>query len=135
MKKFFLFALGCLVFSFSASAQSTDTTIVFTSLVHDYGQIVQGSGPQTCKFEFTNTGTEAIVIQTVQASCGCTSPSYTREPVAPGGTGEILATYSPGAAMPFEKTITVRSNAQPSAIMLRIKGVVVAPQQPSASDL
>ena len=128
MKKILSLVLACLAFSVVVSAQTADTTIVFTSLVHDYGEIVQGSGPQTCKFEFTNTGTEAIVIQSVQASCGCTSPNWTKEPVAPGGKGEVLATYNPGGPAPFEKTLTVRSSGNPSAIYLRIKGVVVAPQ-------
>jgi len=128
MKKVFLFALGCLAFSFAASAQSTDTTIVFTSLVHDFGNIVQTDGPQTCKFEFTNTGTEAIVIQAVQASCGCTTPDHSKEPVGPGEKGYVLATYNPGAAAPFAKTLTVRSNGNPSVIVLQIKGVVVTAQ-------
>ncbi|MDR0295629.1 MAG: DUF1573 domain-containing protein [Prevotellaceae bacterium] len=130
MKKIILSALVCLAFGFAASAQTQkDTTIVFDKLVHDFGNIVQSSGPQTCKFEFTNTGTEPVIIQQVQPSCGCTAPSWTKEPIAPGEKGEILATYNPGGAMPFDKILTVRSNGNPSSIILHIKGVVVAAPQ------
>lgn len=127
MKKIILLATVCLAFSFTASAQTpSDTTIVFNKLVHDFGNIIQNAGPQTYKFEFTNTGTEAIIIQRVQPSCGCTTPNWTKEPVAPGETGEVMATYNPGGLAPFDKTLTVTSNGTPSTIVLHIKGVVVA---------
>lgn len=130
MKKIFLLALVCLGFTFAAQAQTkSDTTIVFNKLVHDFGNVIQNAGPQTYKFEFTNTSTEAIVIQRVQASCGCTTPGWTKEPVAPGQKGEVIATYNPGSAMPFDKTLTVYSNANPASIVLHIKGVVVAAPQ------
>jgi len=125
MKKIILSVILCLVFGF-ASAQAKDTTIIFDKLVHDFGNIAQGSGLHSCKFEFTNTGTEPIVIYQIQASCGCTASSWTKEPVAPGEKGEISATYNPGGAVPFDKTLTVLSNATPSSIVLRVKGVVVA---------
>jgi hypothetical protein len=91
---------------------------------------VQGTGSPTCTFEFTNTGKEPLILQQVQPSCGCTAPVWTKEPIAPGEKGEILATYNPGGPMPFDKILTVRSNGNPSSIVLHIKGVVVtAPQE------
>ncbi len=131
MKKLFLIAALVLGFGFGAAAQTpvkSDTTIVFNEPVHDFGEIVQNSGPQTYTFEFTNTGAEAIIIQNVTASCGCTTPGWTKEPVAPGQKGEVKATYNPGAVMPFDKTLSVYSNAKPGFIVLHIKGKVVAAQ-------
>lgn len=131
MKKIILLAAVCLGFGFSAAAQApaqSDTTIVFNALVHDFGNVVQNAGPQTHTFEFTNTGTEPLIIQNVQASCGCTTPGWTKEPVAPGQKGEVKATYNPGGVMPFDKTLTVRSNGTPGMIVLHIKGNVVAAQ-------
>jgi len=128
MKKIVLLPLVCLAFGFVASAQtSADTTVVFKKLIHDFGNIEQNAGPQTYKFEFTNTGRETIIIQQVQASCGCTTPGWTREPVAPGEKGEVVATYIPGAPMPFDKTLTVITNGTPNRIVLRVRGVVTAP--------
>ena len=130
MKKIILLTLACLGFSLAASAQApADTTIVFDKLVHDFGNIEQGTGSRTHKFEFTNKGTTPLIIQQVQASCGCTASNWTREPVAPGEKGEVIATYNPGGAIPFDKTLIVFSNGTPSPIVLRVRGVVTAPQQ------
>jgi hypothetical protein len=126
MKKVILLLLVGIGFGFVASAQTqADTTIVFNTTVHDFGDIVQGSGPQTYRFEFTNVGPDAIIILQVQPSCGCTTSGYTKEPIAPGHKGEVVATYSPGAAVPFDKILTVRTSGHPSTVVLRVKGVVV----------
>lgn len=85
-------------------------SIKFDKPNHDFGTLLEGPSAEHV-FQFTNTGKEPIVIQRVQASCGCTTPSYTKEPVAPGKTGSITAAYStggrPGA---FNKTLTVFYN-------------------------
>jgi hypothetical protein len=126
MKKVFLFAVLCWVGT-TAQAQEADTTVVFTTAVHDFGDIFQNAGPQTYAFEFTNTGAEPITIQNVSASCGCTTPGWTKEPVAPGQTGEVKATYNPSSLIPFDKTLTVYTSGVPAQIVLHIKGKVVAP--------
>jgi archaellum component FlaG (FlaF/FlaG flagellin family) len=126
MKKVFLFAVLCWAIGTTAQAQQADTTVAFTAIVHDFGDIVQNSGPQTHAFEFINTGTEPVTIQNVSASCGCTTPGWTREPVAPGQRGEVKATYNPSAVQPFDKTLTVHTSGVPSQIVLHIKGKVVA---------
>ncbi len=100
-------------------------TLTFDKTVHDFGDIAMKGGPVTCTFEFTNTGDQPIVINHVAASCGCTTPGWTREPVAPGGRGFVKATYAPQGIMPFSKTLTVTSTGQPSAITLQIRGKVV----------
>lgn len=93
----------------------------FKEEVHDFGTIPQGK-PVTTEFTFKNTGKEPIVLQNVHASCGCTTPEWTKEPVLPGKTGVVKATYNAAAAAPFTKTVTVQSNV--GTKMLTIKGKV-----------
>ena len=125
MKKVFLFAALCLCLGLAAQAQQADTTVKFAVTVHDFGEIAQNAGPQTYVFEFTNVGAEPVTIQNVSASCGCTTPGWTREPVAPGQKGEVKATFNPSALIPFDKPLTVYTNSTPAQIVLRIKGRVV----------
>ena len=92
---------------------------------HDYGLIKEVDGPAEYKFEFTNTAHVPITITNVRASCGCTTPGWTREPVLPGDNGFIKVVYNPrnrpGA---FHKTLTVTTNGKESTIILRIQGKV-----------
>jgi hypothetical protein len=108
-------------------------TIVFDKTAHNFGEIDQKGGPQTFSFEFTNQGTEPIIIQNVTASCGCTSPDWTKSPVAPGGRGFVKATFTPSGVMPFNKSLTVYSNGTPSPTVLHISGKVVA-QAPKVEE-
>jgi len=92
----------------------------------DFGNVTEGS-IASHEFEFTNKGNEPIVISNVQASCGCTTPFWTKDPIKPGGKGIIKASYnSSGRPGAFTKTVTVTSNAHTSSRFLTIKGVVNA---------
>ncbi|MDR1984038.1 MAG: DUF1573 domain-containing protein [Prevotellaceae bacterium] len=122
MKKILL-AIVCLI-SFASYAQTDAVSIVFTSTTHDFGEIQQGV-PQTFSFEFKNTGTEPIIIQSVRPSCGCTTPGWTKEPVEPGEKGYVQATYNAASLGSFNKSLTVTSNGNPASIVLYIKGAVV----------
>jgi Protein of unknown function (DUF1573) len=94
----------------------------FSKDVHDFGTIQEGPSADYT-FDFTNTGKEPIIVQKVQASCGCTTPSYSKDPVLPGKQGEIKASYNTnGRVGPFTKTITVTSNA--GIKVVTIKGTV-----------
>jgi len=93
--------------------------------VHDFGKIKQGV-PATATFTFTNTGIQPLVISDAKASCGCTSPEFSKEPVAPGAKGSVKATYNAANAGYFEKDVTVISNASAVDVKLKIKGEVVA---------
>lgn len=100
----------------------TVENLQFTSEMHDFGTVPEGPAAEY-EFVFKNTGKEPINLQTVTASCGCTTPSWSKEPVLPGKTGTIKASFAterrPGG---FNKSITVVSNA--GTKVLTIKGNV-----------
>lgn len=102
-------------------------SIIFKSLVHDYGTIEQG-GDGTCEFSFTNTGKEPIVLSGVRASCGCTVPEWSKEPVLPGQTSVIKVKYDTRRLGAINKSIVVNSNAINSPVILKITGNIVAKQ-------
>lgn len=106
----------------SQSTTLTVENIVFESEVHDFGTVPEGPNADY-EFKFKNTGKEPINLQTVNASCGCTTPSWSKEPVLPGKTGSIKASYATkGRPGGFTKSITVVSNA--GTKVLTIKGTV-----------
>lgn len=103
--------------------------IVFASQSYDFGKIKEEDGSVTTTFEFTNNGSEPLILSEVRASCGCTTPDWTKEPVAPGAKGFVKATYNTkGRPGMFEKSITVKSNAAENGgtVVLTIKGEVIA---------
>ncbi len=101
--------------------------IKFESEIYDFGTIKEANGPVDHKFEFTNTGKTPLVIQGVRSSCGCTTPSWTKDPVPPGGKGFITARYNPlHRPGPFRKSLTITSNADTPTKVLFIKGIVEA---------
>ena len=93
--------------------------------VNDFGEIEQGI-PKEAEFKLTNEGKEPLLIQTAKAGCGCTNLKYSQEPVLPGKSTIIAATYNAAAMGAFTKSITVTTNADPSPVMLLIKGTVIA---------
>lgn len=96
----------------------------FETETFDFGTITEGI-QATHEFEFINTGKEPLIISNVRASCGCTTPSWTKEPVAPGAKGNIKAIYnSAGRPGNFSKAITVTSNSKTPTKVLYIKGNV-----------
>jgi len=106
-------------------AQQNGAAIKFQEKQHNFGTFKEEAGKQIYAFEFLNTGSVPIIIKQVKSSCGCTSPSWTKTPVAPGKTGVIRAEYNPkNRPGPFNKSLTVISNTQPTTNILRIKGTV-----------
>ena len=102
--------------------------IRFDKKVHDFGDVLMAEGPVSCIFTFTNISQQPIVIHNVISSCGCTTPEWTREPVRPGATGTIQATFSNDQGpYPFDKTLTVYVGVGPSSldrpVVLRLRGV------------
>lgn len=90
---------------------------------HDFGKIPVGK-PVTWRFSFTNSGDEALTVSHAQASCGCTTPKWSTEPVAPGAKGYVDATFNAGSVGMFNKTVTLTSNAG-EQIVLHLTGEVV----------
>jgi hypothetical protein len=98
---------------------------------HDFGTINESDGPVTFVFEFTNSGTDPLLLKNVQASCGCTTPDWPKDPILPGKKGIIKVTYNPaGRPDSFEKNITVTSDGNPGTQVLKIKGIVSPKPQP-----
>jgi hypothetical protein len=98
----------------------------FEKTSHDFGKIKEQNGVASVVFTFTNKGDIPLVINRVHASCGCTTPTWTKEPIQPGKTGKITAAYDPkNRPGSFIKTISVFSNAGTNATVLTIKGEVI----------
>lgn len=126
MRRFLqLITVICLVAAFNVTVAQEKAKIVFEKTVHDYGSFKEAAGVQTTTFKFTNKGAVPLVLSNVRASCGCTTPKWTREPVAPNASGEIQVSYNPkNRPGSFNKTVTISSNAENSSVILRIKGTV-----------
>ncbi len=104
-----LFVAAGAIFS-KAVAQDAGAKIEFKEETHDYGTIKNGSDG-TCTFEFKNTGDQPLVISRAQGSCGCTVPSWPKEPIAPGATAKISVHYDTNRTGNFSKYVTIYSNA------------------------
>jgi len=100
--------------------------IQFEKMDYNFGKIKEEAGPAIYNFKFTNTGKIPLVIQGVEASCGCTTPEWSKEPIIPGKTGFIKVSYNPdGRPGIFTKSITVNANVQKSPYVLTITGEVI----------
>jgi hypothetical protein len=127
MKNFLLqFLWLVLLVPQSVKGQAAVPVIAFETKEHDFGSIKESNGPVSYSFNFTNSGKAPLILNNVAASCGCTTPEWTKQPVLPGKQGVIKVTFDPeqrpGA---FTKTITVTSNAETPSITLAIRGVVI----------
>ena len=113
MKKYLLITLMLLCAYSYANAQK-EADIKFDKTTMDLGKFPESNPVQKCTFTFTNTGNAPLIINQAIASCGCTVPEYTKEPVAPGKTGTINVTYNGKGKFPgyFKKTITIRTNGK-----------------------
>ena len=145
MKKLVCFTMIALLFaSFALQAQETTqkpqnatkkeqsatkkgkakvAEITFESLEHDYGNIYKGDNGE-CEFVFKNTGKAPLQITNARASCGCTVPSWPREPIAPGKKSVIRVKYDTNRLGTINKSITVTSNAVNNSVVLHIKGSI-----------
>lgn len=132
MKKFFLLSLFVSMALTAINAQDVQSEeqtldgpkITFTEQEHNYGTLQKG-GDGNCEFVFTNEGNEPLILSNVKASCGCTVPTWTKEPIMPGQTGTIKVRYNTNNIGAFTKTITVTSNAvNTPRLTLKIRGKV-----------
>ncbi len=126
MKNIVFLSVLALLLSTSIFAQDNKkgAIIKFESNVHDYGSIFQGADGN-CEFKFTNQGDEPLVLSSVRSSCGCTVPSYPKDPILPGQSNVIKVTYDTKRLGTISKQITVVSNATEATVLLSIKGNVL----------
>ena len=147
MKKLITLSIALLAFTFSNAQETTKKTVtkkatkvttpalpkvdgagmVFVSETIDYGTVAANSDGKR-EFVFTNNGNKPLIITNAVGSCGCTVPTYSKEPIAPGAKGVIGVKYDTSrAGQPFTKTVTITSNAAGSpSKTLTIKGNVLA---------
>ena len=110
----------------AAPAAATSTAeIKFDKLEFDYGTLKQGGDPNG-EFSFKNVGKEPLIISNCQGSCGCTVPSWPKEPIKPGASGVIKVHYDTKRVGPINKTVTVTSNSKDGVVTLHIKGLIEA---------
>jgi hypothetical protein len=139
MKKIFLSVFAIAALSLTAAAQDKAkpapapaaqpgnmAAFKWVETTHDFGKIPQGK-PVTHEFKFTNAGKTPLVLSQVSATCGCTTPDWSKEPIPPGKTGTIKATFNAAAVGGFNKTITVTANVEGGSTYLNLKGEVLTP--------
>lgn len=129
MKRAILFAFAFVAFATASYAQGV---LKFKSEKHEFGKVPQGK-PVSYTFEFVNTGNQPVVISNAQASCGCTTPEWTKDPVLPGKTGTVKATFNAATMGQFNKPVTVTSNAESPSLVLTLTGEVTPTDQPGAT--
>ena len=122
MKKLFLLLM--MLASLVAYAQQEQPEIKFDKTVHNFGTFSEKTPVQTAVFAFTNIGKAPLIINQAIASCGCTIPSYTKEPIMPGEKGTVKVTYNGKGKFPghFKKSITIRTNGKVEMVRLYIEG-------------
>jgi hypothetical protein len=129
MKKF-LGLIAMLVISTTTFAQK-GAKLELKSDTVDYGTVTKEDDNGLRVFEFKNTGDAPLIIKEVKSTCGCTVPSWPKDPIAPGKSGKIEVKYNMGLG-PIRKTITVQSNASnyPDGVVpLKLKGEVVKKEE------
>jgi len=98
-----------------------ETAIKFDESEFDFGEITKGS-IVTHEFAFTNTGTKPLIISEVIASCGCTTPDFTKSPVLPDKKGSVTVTFdSSGYTGTVNKTVRIEGNFKPITIQFQAK--------------
>jgi hypothetical protein len=124
--KLIILCSALLIFiGFSNNVQAQNKSeFKFETETHDFGKIAQGT-PVTYEFKFENIGTEPLIINKVESTCGCTVPEYTKTPIKPGDKGTVSVTFNAAQAAPFSKMVTIRSNSKTPVKALYIKGTVV----------
>jgi hypothetical protein len=154
MRKYFLFVCAAMVLSGSAFAQTKPAgpavpatapakpapnpnapKLTFVEQSYDFGTVVEG--PQiTHDFKIKNEGKEPLILSNVHASCGCTVPTWPKEPILPGKESVISATYNTsGRPGHFNKTITIESNADGGKKVVTISGDVIKPEDDKSIPL
>lgn len=122
---FVMIAFAAVAFAQEPTENQSGAEIKFEKTNHDFGDITQGERVEHI-FTFENTGSEPLVLSNVLASCGCTASDWSRDPIAPGGTGTIKVTYnSTGRSGVQSKVVRVLSNAKTPETRVTIRANVL----------
>ena len=128
MKKLLLLAV-VFSFGFTAFAQNAskkaEELVKFQEIRFNFGKIKQGV-PVTHDFQFTNIGTEPLIIETASASCGCTTPTWPKQPIMKAKDDKLKAGFNAAAPGPFEKTIFVKIKGVDAPFEMKISGEVLS---------
>lgn len=130
MKKFFFLAV-LFVAGFTAMAQKADDLIKVSTEKFNFGKIKQGV-PVTTFFTITNTTDKPLVIENAWAGCGCTTPEYSKEPIAPGGSSKLKVGYNAAAMGHFDKAVNIKLAGINDPKVVTITGEVV---EANANDI
>ncbi len=123
LKRIILMLLGIVCITLVSAQNNADLTVEETT--YNFGNINEADGLANHVFTIKNTGNSPLVITRVTASCGCARPEWSKEPIAPGKTGELKIIFDPkGRPGPFYKTVSVYSNGNKGSFTLSIRGNV-----------
>lgn len=123
MKRLSTALLLCLL---TVTAAIAGPQIKWVSTVHDFGAFDENDGRVTCRMSFVNEGDAPLVITSARATCGCTTPAYSKEEIMPGDSGHVDISFNPiGRPGRFDKKVYIETNTKPSRSTLTIKGVVI----------
>ena len=115
-----------------AKADTKVVPLAFKESKHTFGKVKQGT-PVSYEFSFKNATNESVVIESATAQCGCTTPEYSKAPIAKGSTDKIKVTYNAANVGSFTKQVTVKVAKNPDPIILTIDGEVLANATPAAA--
>ena len=139
--KVFFISMMCLlcgtVMAQDAAAPAAD--LEFNERAHDFGQINEADGKVSTVFEFTNNTNVPVTLTNVRASCGCTTPQWSKEPIAPNKKGVITVTYNPkGRPGNFNKSITLTyllaGDTETKTAVVHIRGEVIPEAKPAPAQ-
>lgn len=128
MKNIFTALALIIITAFAAAAGGKGAELTFRSQTYDLGTIHSSKGNVKATYDFTNTGTEPLIIVNVtNGGCGCTKPDYPKQPIAPGKSGKITITFNPaGRRGELRREVKVKSNAKNGKRQtLKFTGVII----------
>lgn len=117
--------IATILLVFIVATVAVGQEIEFNSETVDYG-VIEHNADGNRYFVFKNTGKDPLIITNAKGSCGCTVPTYPREPIAPGATDTVKVRYATNRIGRFTKTVTITSNAKTAPTkVLKITGEVL----------
>lgn len=126
MKKILFILIPMLFIAIGTVSAQKKAVIVADTTIYDFGEIKEEGGIVSCVFKINNAGEAPLVITRVITPCGCTTTEWTKEPIAPGESGEIKVSYNPaGRPGPFTKVLSIYSNGKNGSYALTIRGKVL----------